>query len=306
MNISLCIATYRRPERLATLLDDLVKQQHLPNEVVVVDNDAAGSARAVVERRRGLGVPFPVHYDIQPVKNIALTRNRTVELASGDWIAFVDDDERAPAAWLEQLAETVVRCAADGALGPVDPIVPADAPAWIRHGRFYDWARMKTGTVIPFNKLRFGNVLLRAALLRGTPPPFDPNYGLTGGEDGDLLGRLVQKGARIVWCDEAIVHEPVEAARLSLRWLLLRALRGGQDFARHKLTGRFGHLTSAGRAWLFLRALLQSLIAAGLALLFWPCGRHRAVYWLLKVSANLGKMSIFLGWHYREYGSKAT
>jgi succinoglycan biosynthesis protein ExoM len=306
MNISICIATYRRPERLAALLDDLVRQQHLPNEVVVVDNDAAGSARAVVERRRGSGAPFLIHYDIQPVKNIALTRNRTVELANGDWIAFVDDDERAPAGWLKQLAEAVIRFGADGALGPVDPIVPADAPAWIRRGRFYDWARMKTGAVIPFNKLRFGNVLLQAELLRGTAAPFDPAYGLTGGEDGDLLGRLVQRGARIVWCDEAIVHEPVEAGRLSLRWLLLRALRGGQDFARHKLTERFGHLTSGGRAWLFLRALLQTIIAAGMALLFWPCGRHRAVYWLLKVSANLGKMSIFLGWHYREYGSKLT
>ena len=306
MNISLCIATYRRSERLAALLDDLVKQLHLPDEVVVVDNDPAGSARAVVERRRELGSPFPILYDIQPVKNISLTRNRTVELANGDWIAFIDDDERAPAAWLKQLAETVIRYGADGALGPVEPIVPAHAPAWIRHGSFYDWARMKTGTVIPLNKLRFGNVLLHGALLRESPAPFDPNYGLTGGEDGDLLGRLVQQGACIVWCDEDVVHEPVEAARLSLRWLLLRALRGGQDFARHKLAGRFGHLTSAGRAWLFLRALLQSLIAAGMALLFWPCGRHRAVYWLLKVSANLGKISIFLGWQYREYGSKAT
>jgi len=37
-----------------------------------------------------------------------------------------------------------------------------------------------------------------------------------------------------------------------------------------------------------------------------PCGRHRAAYWLLKASANLGKMSIFLGWHYREYGHKVT
>jgi len=65
-------------------------------------------------------------------------------------------------------------------------------------------------------------------------------------------------------------------------------------------------MSSAGRACLFLRALLQSLIAAGLALLLWPCGRHRAAYWLLKASANLGKMSIFLGWHYREYGHKVT
>lgn len=306
MNISVCIATYRRAERLAALLYDLVNQERLPNEVIVVDNDSAGSARAVVERRRQLGAPFPIHYDIQPVKNISLTRNRTVELASGDWIAFVDDDERAPAAWLKRLAEAVTRSAADGALGPVEPIVPLDAPAWIRRGRFYAWARMRTGTVIPLNKLRFGNVLLRGALLRDGPAPFDPAYGLTGGEDGDLLGRLVQRGARIVWCDEAVVHEPVEASRLSLRWLLLRALRGGQDFARHKLTGRFGYLTPAGRVRMFLRAFLQSAIAAGLALLCLPLGRHRAVYWLLKASANLGKMSIFLGWHYREYGGKVA
>ncbi|MHB1141239.1 MAG: glycosyltransferase family 2 protein [Sulfuricaulis sp.] len=306
MNISLCIATYRRPERLGALLGDLVKQQQLPKEVVVVDNDAAGSARAVVKRRRELGAPFPIHYDIQPVKNISLTRNRTVALANGGWIAFIDDDERAPPGWLKKLSETATRCNADGVLGPVEPIVPANAPDWIRHGHFYEWARLKTGAVIPLNKLRFGNVLLRGALLRATPMPFDPNYGLTGGEDGDLLGRLVQQGARIVWCDEAVVHEPVEDARLSLHWLLLRALRGGQDFARHKLTGSFGQMTAAGRVRLFLRALLQSVLAAGLAFLSWPLGRHRAVYWLLKASANLGKMSIFLGWHYHEYGGKVT
>lgn len=306
MNISLCIATYRRSDRLSALLDDLVRQQQLPTEVVVVDNDPAGSARAVVERRRALGAPFPLHYEIQPEKNISLTRNRTVALARGDWIAFIDDDERAPANWLRLLADAAIRFNADGALGPVEPIVPADAPTWIRRGRFYEWARMKTGAVIPVNKLRFGNVLLRGALLRGAAAPFDPDYGLTGGEDGDLLGRLVQQGARIVWCDEAVVHEPVEATRLSLRWLMLRALRGGQDFARHRLAGRFGEITFAGRVRLFLRALLQSAAAAGLALITWPRGRHRAVFWLLKLSANLGKISIFLGWHYREYGGRPT
>ena len=306
MKISVCIATYRRQERLSAVLDDLVKQEHLPYEVVVVDNDASGSARTVVEQRRTSGAPFPIHYDIQPVKNISLTRNRTVTLANGDWLAFIDDDERAPAAWLKQLAAAATLFAADGALGPVEPVVPANAPSWIRHGNFYDWARMKTGTVIPPNRLRFGNVLLSGALLRTTATPFDPSYGLTGGEDGDLLSRLVLQGARIVWCDEAIVLEPVELARLSLRWLLLRALRGGQDFARHRLTGRYGPVSTRSRAGFFLRALAQSGIAAGLTLLSWPRGRHRAVYWLLKMSANLGKMSIFLGWHYREYGDKAT
>jgi succinoglycan biosynthesis protein ExoM len=184
----------------------------------------------------------------------------------------------------------------------VEPEVPDYAPDWIHKGRFYDWVRMTTGTVIPPNRLRFGNVLLRSRLLRHSPAPFDPDYGLTGGEDGDLLGRLVQDGARIVWCDEAVVREPVDGSRLSLRWLLLRALRGGQDFARHRLNGRYGPLSAVGRWLLFLRALLQSAAAASLALLEWPRGRHRAAHWLLKAAANLGKMSIFLGWHYQEYG----
>lgn len=301
MNISICIATHRRPERLGALLGDLARQRYLPREVVVVDNDESGSAGAVVDRARAAGTPYPIRYAIQPEKNVSLTRNRTVALAQGAWLAFIDDDERAPPTWLELLAETADRLGADGVLGPVVPLLPAAAPDWLRRGRFYDWARMSTGTVVPINRLRFGNVMLSAALLRTQWPVFDPAYGLTGGEDGDLLGRLVQAGARIVWCDEATVSEPVEASRLSLRWLLLRSLRGGQDFARHVLAGRHGSPTVVRRAGLVLRSFAQLLAAGALALLCLPLGRHVAARWLTKASANLGKLSALLGFHYREY-----
>jgi succinoglycan biosynthesis protein ExoM len=234
------------------------------------------------------------------VKNISITRNRTVELATGQWLAFVDDDERAPDFWLARLAAAATQFEAAGVLGPVDPVLPAEAPAWIRRGRFYDFPRMPTGTVIPPNRLRFGNLLLLAEPLKALGTAFDPAYGLTGGEDGDLLSRLVLAGAKIVWCDEAIVHEPVEKSRLNLKWLLRRSLRGGQDFARHTLTGRYGPRT-ANRFRLFVRALAQLVAAAGLALLLLPLGRHHAAHWLTKASANIGKLSIFLGLHYREY-----
>ena len=299
--VSVCIATYRRAERLAAVLDDLSRQTRLPDEVVVVDNDATASARPVVEERLRQSAPFPIRYAVQPVKNISLTRNKTVELAGGDWLAFIDDDERAPPPWLAQLVEAAARDAADGVLGPVDPIVPLSAPAWIRRGRFYDFPRMATGAVIPPNRLRFGNVLVKGSWLRGAEEPFDPALGLTGGEDGDLLSRLVQRGARLVWCDEAIVREPVEPSRLSLRWLLRRALSGGQDFARHSLAGRYGSMSTAKRVRFFLRALAQALAAAGLALVVWPLGRHHAARWLTTLSANVGKLSVFWGWRYREY-----
>jgi len=299
--VSLCVATYRRPERLAALLEDLIHQQRVPDELIVVDNDPDASARPVVDQRIDQGAPFPIRYAVQPVKNISLTRNRAVELAHGDWVAFIDDDERAPVTWLQQLLDAAKTHSADGVLGPVDPEVPPTAPAWIRRGRFYEFPRMPTGTVIPPNRLRFGNVLLLGALLRAEPGPFDSAYGLTGGEDGDLLSRLVLAGARIVWCDEAVVREPVEPSRLSLTWLLRRALSGGQDFARHSLRGRYGSMSQLARIQFFLRALLQALAAAGLALISWPLGRHHAARWLTTLSANLGKLSAFWGMQYREY-----
>lgn len=300
MRLSLCLATYCRPDRLARLLDDLAAQQCPPDELIVVDNDADASAYDVVAARLARGLPFPLHYLVQPIKNISLARNLAVAMARGEWIAFIDDDERAPPTWLAQLLEAAERFAADAVLGPVLPVLPAQAPRWIRRGRFYDWVRMPTGTSIPRNRLRFGNVLLRADLLRG-PAPFDPAYGLTGGEDGDLLARLAQQGARLIWCDEAVVHEPVESARLSLSWLLRRALRGGQDFARHSLAGRYDGPRGRVAARLLLRASSQCLLAALLSLLSLPFGRHHAALWLTRASANIGKLSVFWGWHYREY-----
>ncbi len=300
MMISVCIATYRRVDRLRLLLGDLAQQSRCPDEVVIVDNDATGSARAAVDEFLSQA-PFVLHYAIQPQRNIALTRNRSVALATGDWLAFIDDDERAPAAWLELLVEATKRYHADGVLGPVEPMVPDSAPEWIRRGRFYDFARLPSGAVVPLNRMRFGNVILRGDRLRAEPGPFDEGYGLTTGEDADLLIRMVGHGARIVWSEEALVHEPIEPARQSLRWLLQRALSGGQEFSRKTLAGRYGKVTLVTRMPLLGRAGALALIATLLALLTWPAGRHVSAAWLVKAAANLGKISVFWGWRYHEY-----
>src|ERR1700722_6059186 len=301
MAVSVCIATYRRAARLRQVLEDMVRQHRVAEQVVGVDNDAEGSGRAVVDELRASGVPFRLDYAVQPERNIALTRNRTVALATGDWLAFIDDDERAPEAWLSQLMEAGAPYRADGVLAPVEPQVPQGAPTWIRRGRFYDFPRMRSGEVVPLNRLRFGNVLLRGASLRAEPGPFDTRYGLSTGEDGDLLVRLARKGACIVWCDEAVVMEPIEPKRLTLRWLLMRALSGGQEFARQTVNGKYRAITWLGRTAFFGVALLQMLVAGGLALLSWPVGRHRAARWLITASANFGKLSVFWGWRYRAY-----
>ncbi len=142
VTLSVCIATYKRLDRLDALLADLERQELRPDEIVIVDNDAAGSARAVVEARIRAGYSLRLLYEVQPERNISLTRNRTVALASGDWLAFVDDDERAPANWLRRLMEAGGEFRSRCILAPVEPQVPDSAPSWIRRGRFYEWPRL--------------------------------------------------------------------------------------------------------------------------------------------------------------------
>jgi succinoglycan biosynthesis protein ExoM len=121
------------------------------------------------------------------------------------------------------------------------------------------------------------------------------------GEDGDLLVRLAHRGAKIVWFEQAPVYEPIEHKRLSLRWLMLRAMSGGQEFARQTLNGRYRPIGWLGRCLFFVRVVLQVLAAAVLAMLVSPLGRHRAAAWLIKVWGNLGKLSVLWGWRYIAY-----
>lgn len=303
--ISVCIATFKRQALLRILLDDLIQQTCPFHELVVVDNDADASAREVVrafEEKVAVSAPrVKTVYAVQPQKNISITRNRTVELATGDWLAFLDDDERVTRDWLRVMIEACAHFNSDGALGSFVPAVPQTAAAWIRRGRFYDWYRMSTGVQVPAKALRFGNVILRGDVLRSEVGPFDPAYGVTGGEDGDLLSRLVQKGVKLVWCDEEPVIEPIEEKRLSAKWLWMRALRGGQDFATHSLRGRYGRVNFITKLAFLSRATMQIPIAALFALVLLPFGLHRSMYWVFKVAANYGKLSKFWGSHYQEY-----
>jgi succinoglycan biosynthesis protein ExoM len=249
----------------------------------------------VVERHIASGAPFKIDFDIQPLRNIAKTRNRTVALADGDWIAFIDDDERAPDTWLANLCEAARRYQADGVLAPVEPQVPDSAPGWIRRGHFYDFPHQPSGALVPLHRMRFGNVILRGDVLRQEPGPFDERYGLMAGEDGDLLVRLAHKGAKIVWSEEAPVFEPVDPSRLSLRWLLLRAYTGGQEFGRQTMRGKYAPINFLGRQLFIVRVSLQILIAAIFAFLSWPTGQHRAARWLIRAWANLGKITALWG-----------
>lgn len=303
--ISVLVCTYRRMPQLALLLDDLAAQTRRPDEIVVVDNDQTGSAQATVTAFAARA-PCPVRYEVQPLKNISITRNRTVALAGGDWFAFVDDDERTPPDWLERMLACALSHGVTGVQGPLVYRVPPEAPEWIRRADHYGMPRDPTGTVVTPNRTWINNALIRASAVRAVPGPFDEVFGLTGGEDSDMLARLLALGHTLIWCDEAVVTEPVHPSRLNLRWILLRAMRGGQDYATHWKRGLFGPAPWYAWAPFALRSAVQFTAASAAAVAVAPAGRHRSVPWLRRAAANAGKLSALIGWRYVEYAAPKT
>jgi len=228
-HISVCICTFKRPDFLRRLLNELVHQRTeglFSYSVIVVDNDCSRSAQHIVE-----SFQQPSHvdvlYDVEPEQSIALARNRAVKNAVGDFIAFIDDDEIPTRDWLLNLFRAFNEFKADGVLGPVLPHYETKPPTWIIKGRFHERPSHKTGTVLPWTLTRTGNVLLRRDIFDGKENMFRLEFG-SGGEDRDFFRRMIGKGRTFLWCAEAPVYEVVPPERYTRSFMLRRALLRGK------------------------------------------------------------------------------
>jgi hypothetical protein len=86
---------------------------------------------------------------------------------------------------------------------------------------------------------------------------------------------------------------------------MLRALSGGQAFARYTVAGGFRPIGLAGCILFYIRAFLQMILALAVAAVTGLFGRHRGAAWLFKASANFGKLSSLYGWRFRQYARRA-
>lgn len=220
----IAIATYLRPDDLTALLASLDPQvTELGADVIVVDNDGAGSAREIAEAS-----PIVTRYVVEPEPGIAQARNRAVDEFDEryDVIIFVDDDETANPDWLGHHLDYLDRTGADISLGAVYTEIPPDAPRWVREGGYLQRGVPPTGTLVP-SAATNNTAVRRTAWLSAGAPRFNPAFSATGGSDTDFFQRLTERGLTIHFVAEAIVHEPTAAQRLTRRWMVRRFTRNG-------------------------------------------------------------------------------
>lgn len=299
IDISVCIATYRRPHLLDRLLHSLANQDlgdsSISYEIIVVDNDAEKSAAETVRRFSEHHHGLPLTYDVESRKSISRARNRSVALARGRFIAFIDDDEKAAPNWLHALNTCITSYKADAVFGPVKPIYPQSCPDWCIKGGFFERPASPDGK--PLTVGRTSNALVRSKWLRISSNPFNLIFGLTGGEDFDFFRRIRAQGAVLCASQYAVVHEYIEPHKTRLAWLLARSFRGGQVYSQDLVQA----MDSAQRCFHYLYRGGLSVTALILAAAALPTGLHRSVWWLKKSSSYAGQVSTLLPYRYLEY-----
>jgi succinoglycan biosynthesis protein ExoM len=225
--IDVCIATYKRPELLEKLLRSLLAQEtggEFTFTIIVADNDGQRSAEPVVRKVNAGG--GNIIYAVEPEQNISLARNKSLSLATGDYIAIVDDDEYADSLWLLQMHRAITSHDADVVIGRGVPVFHADTPDSVRKSGAFHLPDPTTGSTENY-VFSTNNSLFRRALVQHTAVPFDPAFGRTGGGDSAFFETLRKQGHKIVWCREALVFEVIPPTKTTWRWILHREFRIG-------------------------------------------------------------------------------
>jgi cellulose synthase/poly-beta-1,6-N-acetylglucosamine synthase-like glycosyltransferase len=221
---------------------------------------------------------IPIRYCVEPRQNIALARNKAIENASGDFVAFLDDDEFPSKRWLVTLFRACEEYRVDGVLGPVRRHFDDPPPEWVVKGHFYERATYPTGFVIDWSMGRTNNVLVRRRIVLTEEPPFRPEF--RSGEDQDFFRRMIEAGHTFIWCNEAVAYEVVPPVRWKRTFMLRRALLQGASSVLHPTFGARDIAKS-------VIAIPAYAAALPFALLF---AHHKFMALLIRLCDHIGKL----------------
>ena len=147
MRITAIVCAYNEARVLPACLHSLLSQTRPPDEIIVVNNASTDDTGLVARAVPGVRVLE------EPVKGLVVARESARRAATGDILAYVDADCRAPIQWLERVERRFNhRPALVAVTGPY---------------RFYDWDVL-------------GRVLIRAYDLLVAPPTHLVVHSLTG------------------------------------------------------------------------------------------------------------------------------
>ncbi len=200
MRFSVIIPSYQASKTIARALDSLVRQTYSNFEVILVDDASADFSEtlSVIES-------FESQIDIQVLrnsvnKNGAFARNRGIEVAQGDFVAFLDADD----SWLETRLASAKKL--------IDNLTDTN---FVIYGKFELIQKHSTGTLLPLRAIQGSELVTEYVFAAGQSMQtstficplevardvlFDEKY--SRHQDTDFMMRAQSKGVRLIYQNE--------------------------------------------------------------------------------------------------------
>ena len=300
MNVAVVAITYKRPEGLRKLLRELMRQDLAGTPVkalniIIVDNDPAGSAAAVVAEFPPAGI-ISVSCLHEPRQGIPIARNHGMlhAIAGNEYFAFIDDDEYPAPTWIKSLLNVAVELYSDAVLGPVHPVFPENTPGWVQRSRVF--AGWKHPDRVQIGEAASNNVLVRSEFVRQHGVRFDERMQASGGSDYRFFRECAEAGMVINWSAKGGVFEDIPRSRTQLRWMAQRQIRLGNTFAvdarLSRRLPRIAHLYLVG---------LARMAVGGLGLVTWLVSPRLGSNAAIHLLRGAGIISGIHGYRHDEY-----
>jgi O-antigen biosynthesis protein len=239
--ISVIVCSYNGQRTLHDCLDGLLQLDYPNFEVIVVD-DGSTDATAAIAHTYGSRVISTENRGLSSARNVGM------EEATGEIVAYIDDDAYPDPHWLTYLAATFLSTEYAGVGGPNIPPLGdgpiaecvANAPGGPVHVLLSD----QEAEHIPGCNMAFRTTCLRA--IKG----FDPQFRIAG-DDVDICWRLQQRGWSLGFCAAAMVwHHRRNSVRAY--WKQQKNYGKAEALLERKWPEKYnaiGHLTWAGRLY---------------------------------------------------------
>jgi len=233
MKITVIVCTYNRCGDLARALESILASE-LPDsvqwEVLVVDNNSSDQTREMLEdlcRQHPQRLRY--FFESQPGKSYAL--NAGIREASGNVLAFADDDASVETTWLWNLTQCLNNGEWAGAGGRIILKWPSSLPSWLStegpHSRHCFPGFDHGQEAKPLNDPPFGaNMAFRREMfdMYGV---FRTDLGPSAcveipphSEDTEFGRRLIAAGERLRYEPSAVVYHPVAEERINKEYFL--------------------------------------------------------------------------------------
>ena len=229
--ISVVIPTFDRPDGLKRAVMSVFEQTLAGDgfELVIVDNTPDATATdAIADLRRVCPEQITLIALHEPSPGVANARNTAMSAVGSNLIAFLDDDQSAPATWLEALLANYRKFPAAVTFGPVETALPEGQRRHLVYFKNFFARELEQDS--GFTELSFGcgNALIDFAQIPGGEPWFDTAMNEIGGEDDLLFQRVRRAKLKFAWAADAPVWEHPPAERVTMRYTLKRAFSYGQ------------------------------------------------------------------------------